>query len=248
MSLAGRGVLVTRPAGLAAALAERIERAGARALVFPMIEIEALPRPPALERLGDFALAVFVSPTAVEQALAAVGDGSTSWPRTLPVAAVGDGTRRALERTGFANVLAPRDGADTEALLALPALARFDGKRILIVRGAGGRDLLADRLAARGCQVELAECYRRVRPSANRRPLLEAWDAGRVNAVTVFSRGALDNLAALVGERRLRAIALFVSHERIAAHARRGGLQPIVAGPGDDAMLERLVAYFRERD
>ncbi len=247
MSLAGRGVLVTRPAGMAADLAGRIERAGGRPLVFPMIEIEALARPSALERLGDFALAIFVSPTAVERALAAIGGAPPKWPPHLPVAAVGDGTRRALERAGFANVIAPRDGADSEALLAVPELARFDGKRILIVRGAGGRELLANELAARGCRVELAECYRRVKP-ADSRPLLDAWDAGRVNAVTVFSRGALDNLAALVGEQRLRAMPLFVSHERIAEHARRRGAQPIVAGPGDDAMLERLVAYFHERD
>ena len=244
MSFAGRGVLVTRPARMAAALAERIERAGGRAIVFPAIAIEALPRPAVLDRLADFALAIFVSPTAVECALAA----APSWPRSEPVAAVGDGTRRALERAGFGHVVAPREGADSEALLALPELARFDGQRVLIVRGAGGRDLLASALAARGCPVELAECYRRVKPSADSRPLLEAWDAGRVDAVTVFSREALDNLVPLVGEPRLRAIPLFVAHERIAAHARRRGLQPIVAGAGDDAMLERLVAYFHERD
>ena len=244
MSLAGRGVLVTRPARVAAALAERIERAGGRALVYPAIEIESLPRPAAFDRLGEFALAVFVSPTAVECALAA----APSWPRGGFVAGVGEGTRRALERAGFPRVIAPRDAADSEALLALPELAQFAGRRILVVRGAGGRELLASELAARGCQVELAECYRRAKPTADPGPLLEAWDAGRVSAATVFSREALDNLAALVGERRLRAIALFVSHERIAAHARSRGLQPVLAGPGDDAMLERLVAYFHERD
>jgi uroporphyrinogen-III synthase len=248
VSFAGRGVLVTRPAGMAGELARRIERAGGRALLFPMIEIEALARPGALERLGDFALAVFVSPTAVAQALAAVGDVPARWPADLAVAAVGEGTRRALEQAGFSEVLAPRDGADSEALLAVPQLSRFFGKRILLVRGAGGRELLANELAARGCQVELAECYRRVKPAADSRALLETWDAGHVSAVTVFSREALDNLAARVGGQRLAARPLFVSHERIAAHAQRRGLQPIVAGPGDDVMLERLVAYFDERD
>jgi uroporphyrinogen-III synthase len=244
MSLAGRGVLVTRPAAMARPLAERIERAGGRALVFPALEIEPLERPAALGRLGEFALAIFVSPTAVEQALA----GIASWPRSVSVAAVGEGTRRALERAGVSDVLAPEEGADSEALLAAPGLARFAGKRVLIVRGAGGRELLARALAALGCQVEVAECYRRVRPGAVPRPLLAAWEEGRVHAVTVFSGEALDNLVALVGASRLRASPLFVSHERIAATARRHGLQAIVAGPGDDAMLERLVAYFHERD
>lgn len=242
MSLAGRGVLVTRPAGMAAELAGRIERAGGRALLFPALEIEPLPRPEAFGRLREFALAIFVSPSSVEQA------GVGSWPRSLTVAAIGEGTRRALERAGFRGVVAPEDGADSEALLAAPALARFSGQRVLIVRGAGGRELLAQTLAARGCKVEIAECYRRARPSGDPGPLLAAWQEGKLHAVTVFSSEALENLVALFGASRLRASALFVSHERIAAAARRHGLQATVAGPGEDAMLERLVAYFHERD
>lgn len=243
MNLGGRGVLVTRPAGVAASLARLIERSGGRAIVFPAIEIAELPRPAPLERLGDFALAIFVSPTAVERALAMV----STWPGTLALAAVGEGTRRALQRAGLDPVLAPREGADSEALLALPELARFSGTRVLIVRGAGGRELLAQALAARGCRVELAECYRRLRPQADPRPLLAAWREGKVHAVTVFSREALDNLAALLGEDLLRALPLFVPHARIAEHAARRGLRAIVAGPGDDAMVERLVAYFHEQ-
>jgi uroporphyrinogen-III synthase len=243
MSLAGRGVLVTRPAGMAGPLAERIERAGGRAIVFPAIEIAELPRPAAFDRLGEFALAIFISPSAVKRALAGV-----HWPPDLAVAAVGEGTRRALERAGVAPVLAPRDGADSEALLALPELARFSGRRVLIVRGEGGRELLAHALAARGCQVELAECYRRVRPTADAAPLLADWQAGKVDAVTVFSSEALDNLLALLGDAPLRRTPLFVSHPRVAEHAASRGLAALVAGTGDEHMVERLVAYFHERN
>lgn len=244
MSLAGRGVLVTRPAGVAAGLVARIEQAGGRPIVFPAIDIVALPRPGAFDRLGDFALAIFVSPTAVERALAWVG----RWPSALPVAAVGEGTRRALERAGVSHVLAPAEGADSEALLAAPGLERYFGKRMLIVRGAGGRELLARSLAERSCEVELAECYRRVRPAADVRALLAEWQAGKVHAVTVFSSEALENLAALVGDARLGGTPLFVSHPRIAERAARRGLTAVVAGPGDDAMVERLVAYFHGSD
>lgn len=244
MTLAGRGVLVTRPAGMAARLAQRIRAAGGAPIVFPAIEIEPLPRPAALERLDEFALAVFVSPSAVEQA----GATAASWPPALGVAAVGEGTRRALERAGFAKVIAPREGSDSEALLAAPELAPFSGRRVLIVRGEGGRELLARELQARGCDVAIAECYRRVPPRADAGPLLAAWTAGKVHAVTVFSGEALDNLVALAGVARLRATPLFVSHARIAEQAARLGLRAELAGPGDDAMLERLVAYFHERD
>jgi uroporphyrinogen-III synthase len=228
---------------LAGRLAERFERAGGRAMLFPAIEIAELPRPAAFDRLGEFALAIFVSPSAVKRALASV-----RWPRDLAVAALGEGTRRALERAGVAPVLAPRERADSEALLALPELTSFSGRRVLIVRGAGGRELLAQALAARGCQVELAECYRRLRPTADAAPLLADWQAGKVDAVTVFSSEALDNLLALVGEAPLRRTPLFVSHPRIAEHAAARGLAAIVAGTGDEHMVERLVAYFHERN
>jgi len=243
MSLAGRGVVVTRPVELARSLATLIESAGGRALVFPAIEIVALPSPPALERLASFQLAIFVSPTAVARALAAC----PAWPRAMRVAAVGEGTRRALERHGFAEIISPQAGADSEALLALPELARFAGERVLIVRGAGGRELLAETLAARGARVELAECYRRMRPRTDARALLEAWERGEVHAVTAFSSEALDNLVAMLGEERLKAAPLFVSHARMAEHARRRGLRAIIAGPVDDEMVRRLVAYFHER-
>lgn len=244
MTLGGRGVLVTRPAGTAARLAERIERAGGRAILFPAIEILALPPPAAFDRLGDFALAIFVSPSAVERALALLG----GWPQGLATAAVGEGTRRALERAGVRHVLAPEEGGDSESLLALPELARYAGRRVLIVRGVGGRELLGSALAARGCEVELAECYRRARPQADAAAVLGAWREGRVHAVTVFSREALDNLVVMLGEALLRQTPLFVSHLRIAAHAAARGLPAIVAGPNDDAMVERLVAYFHERN
>ena len=45
MSLAGRGVVVTRPRELAEAFVQLLERRGGRALVFPAIEIQPLPLP-----------------------------------------------------------------------------------------------------------------------------------------------------------------------------------------------------------
>lgn len=238
MSLAGRGVLVTRPRGLAEAFAAALERRGARAIVFPAIDIQPLPAPQALRRAADYDLAIFVSPSAVRVASTHIA----AWPPA--VAAIGSGTRRELEHLGVRNVVAPSARADSEALLA--ELAEVAGKRILIVRGEGGRPVLGDTLAARGATVEYAECYRRVRPAADPSALLNAWR--QVHAVTVSSTEAFDNLLAILGAGWL-ATPMFVPHPRIADHARASGAaEVLVAGPGDDETIERLVAYFHGRD
>src|SRR6185295_17785509 len=239
--LQGRGIVVTRPAGQAERLAELVSAAGGRAFLFPAIEIERLPERP-LSRLEEFDLAVFVSPTAVECAFGRIKHAG------VPVAAVGSGTRRALQALGAHEVLAPETGADSEALLALPELHEVAGKRILIVRGEGGRELLADTLAARGARTEYLECYRRMLPHADMAPLIAAWDRGEVDALSVSSTASLDNLITLLGVPRLAAKPLFVNHARVAERAREVGIPGVVvAGSGDDEAAEALVAYFAYR-
>jgi uroporphyrinogen-III synthase len=240
VSLAGRAVVVTRPSAAAGGLAALIERAGGRAILFPAIEIVEVAHPAPAR---DFDAVVFVSPTAVAMGADWVHAGAT----TL---AVGRGTRAELARRGARDALAPESGADSEALLGLPQLADVRGKLIAIVRGEGGRALLGETLAARGARVEYVECYRRVRPAADASPLLSAWRSGGIDAVTVNSAEALDNLVAMLGAegaRRLRETPLFVPHPRVAERARREGIREVLtAGPSDGEVLERLVAYFSD--
>jgi uroporphyrinogen-III synthase len=239
--LRGRGILVTRPREQAAGLARLIEQAGGRAHLFPAIEIEDLPPPAALERLHDFDLAIFVSPTAVAKVMARV----RAWPGELRAAAVGAGTRRELERHGVTNVIAPEGSADSEALLAVSEMHKITGKRVVILRGEGGRALLGDTLARRGAQVEYAECYRRTRPKT----YLQTWKRDEIDAITVSSAQGLANLFEMLAPAFLRATPIFVPHPRIAEGARaRSVREVVIAGPSDDDMLERLVAYFRHHE
>ena len=70
-----------------------------------------------------------------------------------------------------------------------------------------------------------------------------------MHAVTVSSSEGLKNFVTLVGAPRLAATPLFVPHARVAARAREhGAREVVVSGPADAAVLERLVAYFHERD
>jgi uroporphyrinogen-III synthase len=234
--LANRGVLVTRPGERAGHLARLIEQAGGRAHLFPAIAIEDLPPPPALGELERYDLAVFVSPTAASKVMERLG----AWPRRLPAAAVGGGTRRELERRGVAGVIAPQGGADSEALLALREMQQVGGKRIVIFRGEGGRELLGDTLRERGARVEYAECYRRTRPQASR-----AWRDEQIDAVTVSSSQGIANLFQMLDPAFLRQRPMFVPHPRVADTARMHEVRTVLlAGSSDEQMLGALVAYF----
>ncbi|MBS1148145.1 MAG: uroporphyrinogen-III synthase, partial [Proteobacteria bacterium] len=245
--LSGRTVLVTRPAHQAAALVRMIQSAGGEAFVFPALEIEAVPAPnlsASLAQLATADIVIFISPNAAQFGMAAI--------RVLPAAsrifAVGPGTARVLQAQGISDVVTP-DGQDSEALLALPQLQDVKDKRVVIVRGVGGRPLLAESLAARGAVVHYLECYRRVRPTADAAPLLACWQAGGIDAVTITSAETLHNLAALLGEGGAPLLAttpLFAPHEKIAEAARRFGIARVIATPGGDAgLVEGLINWFR---
>jgi uroporphyrinogen-III synthase len=97
--------------------------------------------------------------------------------------------------------------------------------------------------------VDFLECYRRVRPHADAAPLLARWQGGGIDAVTLTSAEALENLAALLGEAGIPLLArtpLFAPHEKIAAAARRFGVAHVIATPGGDAgLVAGLINWFR---
>jgi uroporphyrinogen-III synthase len=249
-ALAGRGIVVTRPARQAGRLAQLLQAQGGNALVFPAIEIMPAgdPRPLAavIARLDEFDLAVFVSPNAVEHAFAAVR-AMRDFPSGLAVAAIGGGTVAALKRAGRTSIIAPAR-FDSESLLDLPELRDIAGRKVIVFRGEGGRELLADTLRARGATVQYAECYRRTRPEIDPAPLLAAWAQGRVHAVTVTSSEGLHNFRAMIGasgERWLARTPLFAPHPRIAQAGRDAGIASVVLTPqGDEGLVQALCAWF----
>ena len=248
--LAGHTVLVTRPVRQAAELVHKVEAAGGEAYTFPALEIEAvelnqLDVP--LAHLAEADIAIFISPNAAQFGMAAIRAGGRLSAATM-VFAVGPGTARALQAQGLGQVIIP-PGQDSEALLALPQLQNVTGKRVMIVRGVGGRALLADTLRARGAEVRLMECYRRTRPQADVAPLLARWRTGGIDAVTVTSAETLHNLAVLLGKAGaplLAATPLFAPHEKIAEAARNFGIAHVIATAGGDAgLVEGLINWFR---
>jgi uroporphyrinogen-III synthase len=254
--LAGRGIVVTRPATQAQTLAELIRGAGGHAIVFPVIEIsdvaDLAPLHALLDRLDEFDLAIFISPSAVDKAMNLITARGGLPPR-LKVAAIGRGSVKALGRFGVGEVIVPPRRFDSEALLELPAFANVAGQRVVVFRGEGGRELLGDTLIARGALLQYAECYRRSRPDADVSPLLRAWARREVDAVVVTSSEGMNHLFDMLGklgQAWLQKTPLFVPHPRIAETARSLGVREILlTGAGDDgivaSLVERLAAVSR---
>lgn len=246
--LDGTGILVTRPTHQADSLCALIEARGGQAVRFPTLEIREPQDPAAADALlhaaDAFDLLLFVSANAVEHAASRL----PPQPRAA-IGAVGEATARALRARGLEPTILPIGQADSEGLLAAPALQTVRGQRVLIVRGEGGRPLLGDELAARGAEVRYAEVYRRAAPASDAGPLVARWQED-VQVVIATSREVLDNLVALlgaVGLARLRETPLVVVSERLASYARTLGVGRVVvaAGASDDALVRAACAATR---
>lgn len=251
MSLAGRHVVVTRPAGQAAHFATALTETGAIPVLFPVLEIhdveDVAPVLDAAIRLDSFDLAVFVSPNAIEKALALILP-RRAWPAGLRVAALGRSSEHELARHGIHDVISPPLRFDSEALLELPELINIEGRRVIIFRGDGGRELLGDMLKARGATIEYVTCYRRARPLLDPAPLLKLWELGQLDAVTLTSSEGLRNFHEMIGrlgQAWLKKTPAFVPHLRIAEQAQALGLGKVIpTEPGDDGLMAGLRAYF----
>jgi uroporphyrinogen-III synthase len=248
-ALRGKGVLVTRPREQARGLCESLERLGARPFLLPVMEIVALPESDAirqsLTRLTDFDLLVFVSVNAVDHFARLTG--RWKWPG-MRVAAVGRATEKRLRELGVTVQLRPSGRSDSDGLLALPELQGVGGWRVLIVRGQGGLQKLAQVLQERGALVDFLELYRRALPDReNVAGLLANWHE-QVQLVTLYSRESLDNLVAMLGDGGLPLLLrtpLLTVSERVADAARAIGMQRIRVADSaeDEAMLEAVLDW-----
>jgi len=229
-------VLVTRPAPQAADWVARLREGGIDAVALPLICIapaaDAAPVDQAWSNLSSFRLVVFVSPNAAEQFMHARPVGAV-WPAGVLAGSTGPGTSHSLRRQGVpaAQIVEPAADAaqfDSEALWRQLQPGDWRAAPVLIVRGEGGREWLADTLRERGAEVELLAAYRRQAPQLDTpgRTLLDAALASPREHLWFFSSSeAIDNLAALSGRAvewsQGRALA---THPRIAARAQHLGL------------------------
>lgn len=255
-ALRGKKILITRPAAQAENLCSLIEKEGGVPVRFPALEIQPLDDyssvNPILARLDSYALVIFVSRNAVTHALVLLGDRKGVLAGTQVVAS-GRGTASALHAAGLTSVVHGGDRADSEAVLELDALRedKVRHRHVVIFRGVGGRELLAETLRARGARVDVAEVYQRARPHYEKELLDRIWINVRPDQMVVTSAEALHNLFAMLGpEHRVIMLdtPLVVIGERLAQTARQlgfGARAITVAAAGDDDLLRAVLHNTR---
>jgi len=249
-ALTGRNIWLTRPDGQGGDLRSELERLGARVHMLPLLVIRPVaPSPADRQKLIDldrYDLVFFVSTNAATLGLDAIAQWWPQYPVGILNFAVGPGTARVLERHGL-QVYYPTERMSSEAMLALPQLQQIAGKRALIVRGVGGREIIAEGLRARGASVDYVELYERALPRYETAALQDMLRNAAPSAIVISSAEALDSMRQLfAGFDEWTRLPIVVSSQRLAEHAKAAGFQSIalVEGASDSAILSGLVSLL----
>jgi len=252
LPLDGIRILVTRPAKQTGPLCSLIEKSGGVAMRLPTIDLQAPDDPGQVEqickRLTEFQIAIFVSRNAVDWAFDLFID-KADIPAGLAIMAIGTGTAEQLKQRGISNVCFAKGSANSEAFLELSGFQAdvVKDKQIIIFRGQGGREVLADGLRKRGAQVRYAEVYRRVQPRHDEDIIHKLWIDTPPDVIVVTSNEGLQNLfnmTAVDDHKQLLRTPLVSIGKRMSGLADQLGFSrlPVVAREtSDQGLLESVI-------
>jgi len=252
MRAKGQIILNTRPAQQQAELSAMLEQAGARVLSFPVIDIQPVEAKAQAPDLSRYDILLFVSRNAVDGACQLYDSAQLAAVEQLGV--IGSATRSALiQQLGDPGAkLISSEPYNSEALLTAAALQQVTAKRILILRGQEGRNLLGDELAARGAQVEYREVYRRALPAVDADAFNRLVAPTFPTLVILTSNEGMHNLFQLVdapAAARLRKIPWLLISERMRESALKlGHNAPIIIASGaSDEGIRQTICEWADR-
>ena len=241
-------VIVTRPepdhANLMqslAALNHAVIHAPAFDLLSKQVDMTAAQKIELLEQASGL---IVVSPMAARTALKVF---SLEHLRDALFFAPGAATASVLEAKGL-QVRVPVAHATSEAILALPELNQIEGQTFVLLKAAGGRELIAKTLEDRGASVVIIELYQRRACTLNQEflHLLARLKSERSGFCTLISSGAaFDVLSAQLSKAQLDEWLkgwFIVSSARLAKHLKAAGVARLrVASSAADA--DMLAAF-----
>lgn len=244
-------VLITRPENKAQQLALLLKKQGIVCANQPLFDYQPLAdKQTCQKQLSNGGILIFVSAAAVNFANNCFSAEHWQYGKVL---AVGSATKSALLAIGITDVITPTQ-ENSEGLLTLPELnENISNKSIVIVRGDGGRELLADTLSKRGATVSYLESYQRLwRVLA--KDISNQWYQQQINCIVVTSNAILEKLLQLIVTHSAQNNAQsqlnywhnqctwVVVSQRIAEKAKRLGLTNVVMcdGANDKTLCDTL--------
>ena len=247
-------VLVTRPLHQHASLCSAIEDNGGEAKHFPLFAIEPVNEPilvqqikTKVENLDNYQLIIFISTNAVKFGALWINDYWQRFPVGVGVLAMGPSTARKVSIELNCGVVASDAGASSEDILLLDELADISGSKVAIVRGIGGRELLAESLRQRGAEVDYIEVYRRMPTQKSGEELAAVLRRENINIFVVTSGESLARLDRLIKDtvqlaHTIRSIPIIVPSNRVAKDAAQLGYTKVklALGADDEAIINAL--------
>ena len=243
--LANCSVLVTRPQHQAATFQQLLEEKGAEVSLFPTLEI--IPLPLLIEQqcslLATADILIFTSPNAVSFSQALLASCTLT---TCSIAAIGKKTASSLAKINIPTDLLPHAPFNSEALLNHAKLHAITHKKIFIIKGEGGRNLLAKELSIRGANVTELAVYRRKCPTPTRQRLHKL-SQKKIDIITLTSSESAYNLFMLLnGQHWLPNTPLLVGSSRIQKELIQQGINNplfVANNPSDKTMLQTLLEW-----
>ena len=203
LPLAGYKVLLTRPRDLISSMAQKLRAQGAEVLELPAIRTEATEDNEALRRawkqMQQYQWLVFTSPTGVkvffEQMKRECCD--IRMLGTVKIAAIGEGTKKALRERGLFVDLMP-EIYDGENLARTLAAELSGGENILIPRAEAGNLELVKILKEAGACVDDVATYRTCYESQDVIDEVAEFEKGKIDCAVFTSASTVRGFAEAV--------------------------------------------------
>ena len=202
-------VLLTRPAHQCGELKRLFENYNATVFIQPTIKI----LPPDDWRDVDLAIdsvfgcddLVFASSNGVlaffDRVKFLFSENFEIYTRNLPkIIATGPGTAESLASYGVTDVKIPNETYDAEGIVKLLALQNVAGKKVMIVRGNRGREVLPDELRRLGADVRQVTVYQSIDLTEPSQEIASLLQCGKIHWVTVTSSAIGRSLVRMFGD------------------------------------------------